>query len=167
MSRVPFEQMKAIFRPSPLPCPLWFMLFLLGRGASQTQPSGLPSPEMWATFLAGPLGNKANISLVVIPAPVVMVRSVGALPESLALRRQNSMTFQWASVSSGIPSCWAIATAISRVHCPGSVRKPSSLTATGFPAIVRVSMLALLILRSLCVGGGFAIGGLSPDDVQD
>ncbi len=36
---------------------------------------------MRATFLAGPLGNSANRSLVETPDPVVIWRKVGALPE--------------------------------------------------------------------------------------
>gem|GEM_PF-7053006 len=49
-----------------------------------THPSGLPKPEIRATFLAGPLGNKANKSLVETPVPVVIWRSVGDLPPLMA-----------------------------------------------------------------------------------
>ena len=35
---------------------------------------------MWATFLAGPLGNRPKSSLVETPVPVVIWRRVGALP---------------------------------------------------------------------------------------
>jgi hypothetical protein len=53
--------------------------------AGYTQPSGFPNPEILATFLAGPLGNRVNKSLVVAPDPVVIWRRVGALPEVAAL----------------------------------------------------------------------------------
>jgi len=58
------------------------------------QPSGLPSPEILATFFAGPLGKRPNRSLVEMPVPVVIWRSVGDAPLSVARSRENSMIFQ-------------------------------------------------------------------------
>src|SRR5512136_3285480 len=122
---------------------------------------------MRATFLAGPLGNSPNSSLVEAPVPVVIRRSVGALPELAAPWRQNSTIFQWAGVSAAMPSSFASSTAISLVHSPGTVIKPSSLTCTVLPAIVRVAIVFLL-LKMMLVNPlvGVDLLGLRADDVQ-
>src|SRR5512139_4299299 len=142
MSRLPLEQIKATWRFSSV-----ILILLVHNDWDQTHPSGLPRPEIRATFFAGPFGKRAKRSLVETPAWVVMRRSVGDLPLAVPSWRQKSITFQWAGVSSAIPSSLAISTAISLVHSAGTVMKPSPSTWTVLPAISRVAICYSPFLR--------------------
>ena len=52
----------------------------------------------------------------------------------LVFARMNVMTCQCRAVSSSLPADLAFCGAMSSVHWAGSVRKPSSLTSTLWPA---------------------------------
>ena len=59
---------------------------------------------------------------------------MGPVPLAWYWSRMNLITCQCRGVSSAMPSDLAIWGAISSVHWPGSVRNPSSLMATSWPA---------------------------------
>src|ERR1022692_1685643 len=108
------------------------------------QPRGLGIPAILAAVLAGPLGNSWYSSLMVTPEVLPRTRTVGPVPLTWYSERMNLMTCQWRGVSSSMPSALASSGAISSVHWPGSVRNPSSLTATSWLAYVAMGTEHLL-----------------------